>query len=93
MAYFDQQAFAVTEQEDKSIRMPEITVDTLIGDLIGTYPWAEAVIEKHFGRGCFTCPGMKMESIAFGAMMHNLDAKVVLQDLQEAAARAGSQAS
>ncbi len=67
--------------------MLEITKDTLIGDIIKTYSWAEPIIEKHFGRGCFTCTGMKMESIAFGAMMHNLDPDVIVRDLQEGAAR------
>lgn len=70
--------------------MPEITKDTLIGDIIKAYPWAEPVIEKHFGRGCFTCPGVKMESIAFGAMMHRLDPEVILRELREEAARVGA---
>ena len=70
--------------------MLDITKDTLIGDIIKTYSWAEPIIEKHFGLGCFTCPGMKMESIAFGAMMHNLDPDVIVRDLQEGAARSGA---
>jgi len=70
--------------------MLEITKDTLIGDIISTYPWAEGIIEKYFGRGCFTCPGVKMESVAFGAMMHQQDPEVILKELHEAAARAGS---
>lgn len=73
--------------------MLEITKDTLIGDIIKTYPWAEPVIQKHFGRGCFTCPGMNMESIAFGAMMHKLDPDVILRELHEEAARSGATTS
>ena len=68
----------------------EITKDTLIGDIIKDCSWAEPVIEKYFGRACFTCPGVRMESIALGAMMHRHDAEAVLRDLREAAARAGS---
>ncbi|MDP2727942.1 MAG: DUF1858 domain-containing protein [Dehalococcoidia bacterium] len=70
--------------------MLEINKETLIGDIIKTYPWAEPIIAKHFGRGCFTCPGMKVESIAFGAMMHGLDPEIVLRELLEEAARASA---
>jgi hybrid cluster-associated redox disulfide protein len=66
--------------------MPEktrITKDIVIGDLLQAYPEAEKVIEKYFGRGCFTCPGMKMESIAFGAMMHNLDPDTIVEELNQ----------
>ncbi len=73
--------------------MLEINKDTLIGDIINTYSWAEPIIEKHFGRGCFTCPGMKMESIAFGAMMHNLNPDVIVKELQEEAVRSGTTAT
>ena len=44
-------------------------------------PAASKVIEKYFGNGCFTCPGMKVESISFGAMMHNVDPNKVLEEL------------
>ena len=61
----------------------EITKDTVIGDLLEAYPEAEKVIEKHFGRGCFTCPGIKMESLDFGAMMHGLDVAEILKEVNE----------
>lgn len=60
----------------------EITHDTLIGNVIRDVPGGEAVIRKYFGNGCFTCPGMNMESIAFGAMMHGLEAEPILRDLR-----------
>lgn len=59
------------------------TKDTIIGDVIRDNPKATKVIEKYFGQGCFTCPGMKMESISFGAMMHNINLDAVLQELSE----------
>jgi len=59
----------------------EVTKDTVIGDVIKEVPGAEKVIEKYFGNGCFTCPGIKVESIAFGAMMHNLDPKTVVAEI------------
>ncbi|OIP62092.1 MAG: hypothetical protein CO150_07810 [Nitrospirae bacterium CG_4_9_14_3_um_filter_53_35] len=63
--------------------MKEITKDTVIGDVIKLCPEARAVIEKHFGNGCFTCPGINMESIAFGSTMHNLDPKVIVDEINE----------
>ena len=63
--------------------MKEITKDTVIGDVIKLCPEAKAVIEKYFGNGCFTCPGINMESIAFGSTMHNLDPKVIVAEINE----------
>lgn len=65
-------------------RKLKVSKDTVIGDLIEQYPAAEKVIEKHFGSGCFTCPGMKTESLDFGAMMHGMDVETVLRDVDEA---------
>ncbi len=61
----------------------EITKDTIIGDALKAKPGAEKVILKYFGQGCFTCPGMKMESIAFGATMHNLDPEKIVKEMNE----------
>lgn len=57
--------------------------DMNIGEVLSKHPGAEKVIEKYFGQGCFTCPGIKMESIAFGAMMHSLDAGAIVKELNE----------
>ena len=57
--------------------------DMNIGEVISTHPGAEKVIEKYFGGGCFTCPGIKMESIAFGAMMHGIDLEAIIKELNE----------
>ncbi|MFQ5842369.1 MAG: DUF1858 domain-containing protein [Thermodesulfobacteriota bacterium] len=59
------------------------TKDTIIGDIIKENPKATKVIEKYFGQGCFTCPGMNMESISFGAMMHNIDPGTIVKELNE----------
>ncbi len=61
--------------------MSEITKDTIIGDAIKNIPGADKVIEKYFGNGCFTCPGINMETIAFGAAMHNVDPEKVVEDV------------
>jgi hypothetical protein len=61
----------------------QITHETLIGDVIRNVPGGEDVIKKYFGNGCFTCPGMNMESISFGAMMHGLEPESILRELRE----------
>jgi len=55
--------------------------DMVIGEVLTANPEAVKVIQKYFGTGCFTCPGMNMESISFGAMMHNIDPEVIVKEL------------
>lgn len=59
------------------------TKDTIIGHIIKGNPKATKVIQKYFGQGCFTCPGMNMESISFGAMMHNIDPDTIVKELND----------
>jgi len=59
----------------------KFTKDTVIGEVLQANPGAIKVIQKYFGQGCFTCPGMKMESISFGALMHNIDPEVIVKEL------------
>lgn len=59
----------------------KVTKDTIIGEVIKSSPGAKAVIQKYFGNGCFTCPGINMESISFGSMMHNLDPKKIVDEI------------
>lgn len=61
-----------------------ITKETIIGEVIRDHPKGKDVIQKYFGGGCFTCPGINMESISFGAMMHNLDPEQIIRELNEA---------
>jgi len=58
-----------------------VTKDSIIGDVIREHPGAREVIQKRFGGGCFTCPGINMESISFGSMMHNLDPEAVVREI------------
>lgn len=57
--------------------------DMNIGEVLSLHPGAEKIISKYFGGGCFTCPGMNMESITFGAMMHGIDHEAILKELNE----------
>ena len=61
----------------------EVTKDSFIGDVIKAVPGAEDVIRKYFGNGCFTCPGLNVESIAFGATMHNVDPEEVIAEIRK----------
>ncbi|QWR78705.1 DUF1858 domain-containing protein [Candidatus Magnetomonas plexicatena] len=59
----------------------KITKDSVIGHVINDVPGAKDVIEKYFGNGCFTCPGINMESISFGSMMHNMDPQKIVDEI------------
>lgn len=61
----------------------DITKDSIIGEVIKSVPGADKVIEKYFGNGCFTCPGINMETIAFGSTMHNVDPEKVVADIKK----------
>jgi hybrid cluster-associated redox disulfide protein len=61
-----------------------ITQDAIIGELLDDYPQALGVIEKHFGGACFTCPGVRMETIGFGAMIHGLKPEAIVEEINAA---------
>ncbi len=61
--------------------MKLVTKDSIIGEVIRENPAAKDVIQRYFGGGCFTCPGINMESISFGSMMHNLDAGKIVEEI------------
>jgi hybrid cluster-associated redox disulfide protein len=62
-------------------RSGDITADMTIGDVLSRYPDTKEVFQEYFGSGCFDCPGQTMESIAQGALMHNVDAGELLEAL------------
>ena len=59
----------------------KVTKDSIIGEVIKASPEAKEVIKKYFGTGCFTCMGINVESISFGAMMHNLDPNKIVDEI------------
>jgi hybrid cluster-associated redox disulfide protein len=63
-----------------------VTKDSVIGDVIRENPGARDIIQRYFGGGCFTCPGINMESISFGSMMHNLDPDKIVNEINRLAA-------
>ncbi len=61
----------------------KITKEMVIGDVLKANPAAIKVIQKYFGQGCFACPGMNMESISLGALVHNIDPEVIVKEINE----------
>jgi len=55
--------------------------DTLVGSLLEAYPEAMGVFEKHYGSGCFSCPGQAYETIAQTASMHGIKAETILGEI------------
>ncbi|MEK6645139.1 MAG: DUF1858 domain-containing protein [Candidatus Firestonebacteria bacterium] len=62
----------------------KINKDMMIGEVLTKYPQTKSVIEKYFGGGCFTCAGINMESLSFGAMMHNVEPETLVNELNAA---------
>jgi len=58
-----------------------ISHDHVIGDILKAYPETEKVFRKYYGAACFSCPGQATESIRQSALMHNVDEKAILSDL------------
>lgn len=61
----------------------DITKNSVIGEVIKSVPGAEEVIKKYFGSGCFTCPGINVETITFGAAMHNVDPEKIVEEIKK----------
>ena len=57
--------------------------EIMIGDLIGVYPETKKIFEKHYGAGCFSCPGQATETVAQTAMMHNISADSIVKEIND----------
>jgi hypothetical protein len=69
----------------KLSRGEPIGADHILGDILSAYPETETVFRKYYGEGCFSCPGQATESVQQSAMMHNVSAKQLLAELNQAA--------
>ncbi len=58
--------------------------ENILGDILAVYPETVKVFKKYYGEGCFSCPGQATESIKQSAMMHNVNEKQILVDLNRA---------
>ena len=57
--------------------------DTLVGSLLKIYPVTKPIFEKHYGEGCFSCPGQAFEQVQETAHMHNVDPDLILKEINE----------
>jgi len=55
--------------------------EMIIGDILQVRPGAKVILEKYFGDGCFTCPGIMWESLSFGAAMHNRIVEDIVREI------------
>ena len=63
--------------------MAEINKNMVIGDVLDKKPAAEKVIAKYFGNACFSCPGVRMESLELGASIHGIDVDTMIKEINE----------
>ena len=69
----------------KLARGETIGADHILGEILAAYPETEKVFRKYYGDGCFSCPGQATESVKQSAMMHNVNEKQLLSELNHAA--------
>ena len=70
----------------KTIRQGDIIGQQhVIGDILRVYPVTEKVFKKYYGGACFSCPGQATETVRQSALMHNVDEKRILVELNESA--------
>jgi hypothetical protein len=55
--------------------------DHVLGHILATYPATEKVFRKYYGSGCFSCPGQATETVRQSALLHNVDMKGLLAEL------------
>ena len=72
-------------RREKLSRGEPIRAENILGDILSAYPETEKVFRKYYGDGCFSCPGQATESVKQSAMMHNVNEKQILSDLNRAA--------
>jgi len=72
-------------RREKLSRGEPIRAENILGDILSAYPETEKVFRKYYGDGCFSCPGQATESVKQSAMMHNVNEKQILTDLNRVA--------
>jgi hybrid cluster-associated redox disulfide protein len=76
---------AAKVRKGKLSRGETIGADHILGEILSTYPETEKVFRKYYGDGCFSCPGQATESVKQSAMMHNVNERQLLAELNQAA--------
>lgn len=81
----EKNGFVVTTTSADTVPSAKVKLapTTLIGEVIKTYPASREVFQKHFGSGCFECPGQAYESIDMACRMHGVNPQNFLRELNE----------
>ena len=58
----------------------QITTDTTIGELIALYPQVAPILFQ-VGMHCLGCPSAQMETLGEAAMVHGLDADLLVEKI------------
>ena len=61
----------------------KVTKDTIIGDILDINAEAAAPIFFGMGMHCLGCPSSQMESLEEAAMVHGLDADVLVAQIND----------
>lgn len=59
----------------------KITKDTLISDILKSFPKSLEVFEK-YNMACFSCMGVQKETLEKGSLMHGLDVNELIKELE-----------
>jgi hybrid cluster-associated redox disulfide protein len=60
----------------------EITKDSSINEILKAYPESAKVFDK-YNMACMGCMGASAESVENGALMHGLDATIIVEELRK----------
>jgi len=71
-------------------KVPHITPEMTIADVVQVNPGAAAVLAD-YGMACVMCMGAMAETLAEGAMMHNIDINELIEKLNGIGTDTGSQ--
>ena len=63
----------------------KFTEDMTMAETAKVSPEARKVIEKYFGKDCFSCPSFSVEPLFMGARMHAVDLEQLLKELNSSA--------
>ena len=62
--------------------METFTKNTTIGELLSVYPECAPILME-IGMHCLGCPSSQMESLEEAAMVHGMDADVLVQQIND----------
>ncbi|TCS79477.1 DUF1858 domain-containing protein [Muricomes intestini] len=68
--------------------MGQVTKDTTIGELLTIYPDAAPILME-IGMHCLGCPASQVESLEEAAMVHGMDAELLLEKINASMQAAG----